>query len=176
MGKARAGDNIYARIPFMQVADVANLQVHCTVSEMDARFIKPGNEVRLLLKGNTSKVLRGWVDSVGIVAVTEFKKRQDATVTVIIGMVSPDSGKAESDPALRPGSSCEVEFVLYDIPDALFLPFDGLLPTATASCVIDRAGQMRPVKLLFADGLRGCAIAAGLQAGDEILLPEADND
>ena len=176
MGKARAGDNIYARIPFMQVADVANLQVHCTVSEMDARFIKPGNEVRLLLKGNTSKVLRGWVDSVGIVAVTEFKKRQDATVTVIIGMVSPETGKVESDPALRPGSSCEVEFVLYDLPDAIYLPFDGLLPTATASCVIDRSGQMRPVKLLFADGLHGCAIASGLQAGDEILLPEADND
>ncbi len=176
MGKAKVGDNIYARIPFMQVADVGNLQIHCTVSEIDARFIKPGDEVKLLLKGNSNKKMRGWVDSVAIVAATEFRKRQDAVVNVIISMVSPVNGEVESDPALRPGSSCEVEFVLYDLPDALYLPFDGLLPTATASCIVTSSGKLQAVDLHFADGLNGAAIAGGLRAGDEILLMEAVND
>ncbi|MDD3146572.1 MAG: hypothetical protein PHD82_04665 [Candidatus Riflebacteria bacterium] len=176
MGKAKVGDNIYSRIPFMQVADVGNLQIHCIVSEMDARFIKRGDEVKLLLKGNSSKKLRGWVDSVGIVATTEFRKRQDAVVAVIINLVSPVTGQIESDPALRPGSSCEVEFLLYDLSDALFLPFDGLLPTATASCVVTDTGKLQAVDLHFVDGLNGAAIAGGLSEGDEILLMEAAND
>ncbi len=175
MGKARVGDNVYSMIPFMQVADVGNLRIHCTVSEADARFIRPGDEVRLLLKGNSSRKLRGWVKTVGIVATTEFRKRQDATVAVEIGMVSPQ-GEVVSDQALRPGSSCEVEFKLYDLPEALYLPFDALLPTATGSCVVLPDGKLQPVALHFVDGLNGGAIAGGLQEGDEILLMEAVND
>ena len=176
MGKAKVGDNVYARIPFMQVADVNNLRVHCTISEADARFIKPGDEVHLLLKGNSSRKLRGWVNSVAIVATTEFRKRQDAVVAVEVGMISPTTGEGTTDPALRPGSSCEVEFKLYDRPDALFLPFDALLPTATASCVVTPDGKLQPVTLHFVDGLQGGALAGGLAEGDEILLMEAGDD
>ncbi len=176
MGKARVGDSVYSRIPFMQVADIGNLRIHCTVSETDARFIKTGDEVRLLLKGNSNRKLRGWVNSVGIVATTEFLKRQDATVAVEISLVSPQNGEVVSDSALRPGSSCEVEFKLYDLPDSLHLPFDGLLPTASGSCVVLPGGKLQPVSLHFVDGLNGGAIAAGLDEGDEILLMEAGND
>ncbi len=176
LGKAKVGDSIYARIPFMQVADVGNLQIHCTVSEMDARFIKRGDEVKILLKGNSNRSLRGWVDSVGIVAVTEFRKRQDATVSVIIALADPATGKIETDPSIRPGTSCEVEFKLYDLADSLFVPFDALLPTATASCIVTSDRKIQPVQLLFADGLHGCAVASGLQEGDEILLMEPVND
>ncbi len=176
LGKAKVGDSIYAQIPFMQVANVSNLEVHCIVSEMDARFIKPGNEVKLLLKGNSNKTLRGWVNSVGIVATTEFGKRQDATVAVVVSLVSPTTGEVVSDASLRPGSSCEVEFKLYDLADALYLPFDGLVPTATSSCAVTADGKLQPVELLFADGLRGCAVTAGLSEGDEILLMEAVDD
>ncbi len=160
----------------MQVADIGNLRIHCTVSETDARFIKTGDEVRLLLKGNSSRKLRGWVNSVGIVATTEFLKRQDATVAVEIGLISPQNGEVVSDSALRPGSSCEVEFKLYDQPDSLHLPFDGLLPTASGSCVVLPGGKLQPVSLHFVDGLNGGAIAVGLSEGDEILLMEAGND
>ncbi|MBU1109135.1 MAG: HlyD family secretion protein, partial [Candidatus Riflebacteria bacterium] len=41
VGKARVGDTVYERIPFMQIADLRNLQVHAKVSEMDVKFIKP---------------------------------------------------------------------------------------------------------------------------------------
>ena len=176
MGKARVGDNVYGRIPFMQVADVRNLHVHATVSEMDARFIKEGDEVQVILKGSSEKSLRGWVHSVGIIATTELSKRQDAIVQIIISMISPETGQAETDPAFRPGSTCELEFKLYDLPEALFIPFDSLLPTATATCIVTDNGTVKPVELLLSDGLRGCAVKSGLQEGDRILLMEAVDD
>lgn len=176
LGKARVGDKVGRSMPFVQVADLTNLQVHTVVSEMDIKFVKPGDEVKLMLKGSSVRTFPGWVSSVGMVAATDFKKRQDAVVPVIIDLLSPAHGVKVIDPAFRPGNTCEVEFKLYDLPDATFIPFDALLPTATATCVVGPDKSLRPVEILFSDGLRGCAVKSGLAAGDSILLQESEND
>lgn len=176
LGKAKIGDKINRRIPFMQIADLHNLQVHTTVSEMDIKFIRPGDEVKLMLKGNSTRSFPGWVNSKGLVATTDFKKRQDAVVPVIIDLLSPANGVTVIDPAFRPGNTCEVEFKLYDVPQAIFLPFDALLPMATATCVVTPDHKIKPVKVLFSDGLRGCAIESGLTIGEQVLLQEAAGD
>jgi multidrug resistance efflux pump/primosomal replication protein N len=176
IAKAKIGDAIHRRIPFMQIADLKHLQVHTTVSEMDVKFIKPGDEVRLTLKGNSVRSFPGWVSSVGLVAATDFKTRQDAVVPVVIDLVPPGNGSAPVDPAFRPGNTCEVEFKLYDLAETVFVPTDALLPAATSSCVVMADGGIRPVEILFSDGLRGCAVASGLQPGEVILLQEPAND
>jgi multidrug resistance efflux pump len=176
VGKARVGDIIHARIPFMQVADLRVLQVHAEVSEMDVKFIKPGDEVRLILKGASVRDFPGWVNSVGMVAMTDFKKRQDAVVPVIIDLMSPQNGKTEIDPAFRPGTACEVEFTLYDLPEALHLPFDAIIPLATATCVMLPDRSLQPVRLAFSDGLNGAALNSGIEEGDTVLLMEATHD
>jgi len=176
VGKARVGDQVYQRVPFMQIADLRNLQVHAKVSEMDVKFIKPGDQVKLVLKGASVRSFPGWVNSVGMVAVTNFKERQDAVVPVIIDLVSPQNGKTQIDPAFRPGTACEVEFSLYDLPDALHLPFDAMIPLATATCVMLPDRRLQPVELLFSDGLNGAALASGIDEGTAVLLMEASHD
>ncbi len=143
---------------------------------MDVKFIKPGDQVKLVLKGASVRSFPGWVNSVGMVAVTNFKERQDAVVPVIIDLVSPQNGKTEIDPAFRPGAACEVEFSLYNLPEALHLPFDALVPLATATCVMLPDRSLQPVELLFSDGLNGAAIASGIDEGATVLLMEAAHD
>ena len=118
----------------------------------------------------------GWVSSVGLVAVTSFKERQDAVVPVIIDLKSPQNGHPEIDPAFRPGTSCEVEFSLYDLPDALHLPFDAIVPLATATCVMLPDQQLQPVELKFSDGLNGAVVTSGIDEGATVLLMEASHD
>ncbi|MEW6712440.1 MAG: hypothetical protein AB1403_21665, partial [Candidatus Riflebacteria bacterium] len=176
LGKAKVGDEIYARVPFMQVAEIDNLQVHTEVSEMDAKFIKPGDQVNVLLKGNSVSSFPGWVSSVSYVAQTDFKIRQDAVVKVVIDLVSEKHGVKKVDSAFRPGQSCEVEFLLYDLQDVLQVPYDAILPLANGPCLIDENLQLKKVEILFSDGLQGYAIESGAQEGDDILLMEAGND
>jgi multidrug resistance efflux pump len=176
LGKAKVGDEVYTRVPFMQVAEMANLQIHTEVSEMDVKFVKPGDQVKVILKGNSVSSFPGWVSSISYIARTDFKARQDAVVRVVIDLVSPEHGVTKIAPAFRPGQSCEVEFQLYDVQDALVLPFDAVIPFATGPCVIKEDLVPAPVELLFSDGLQGYVVQSGLTEGDEIILMEALND
>jgi multidrug efflux pump subunit AcrA (membrane-fusion protein) len=97
-------------------------------------------------------------------------------VRVVIDLVSPEHGVTKIAPAFRPGQSCEVEFQLYDVQDALVLPFDAVIPFATGPCVIKEDLVPAPVELLFSDGLQGYVVQSGLTEGDEIILMEALND
>lgn len=175
-GKAKVGDDVYARVPFMQMAEMENLQVHTEVSEMDVKFINPGDKIRILLKGNSVSTFPGWVSSVSYVAQTQFKARQDAVVKIIIDLVSPQNGVKKIDSAFRPGQSCEVEFDLYDVKDALLVPFDAVLPLASGPCVVSPDKSLKPIEVLFSDGLNGCVVKSGVEEGEEILLMEAIND
>lgn len=175
-GKAKVGDEVFARVPFMQMAEMANLQVHTEVSEMDVKFINPGDKIRILLKGNSVSTFPGWVSSVSYVAQTQFKARQDAVVKIIIDLVSPQNGVSKIDPAFRPGQSCEVEFDLYDVKDALLVPFDAVLPLASGPCLVSPDKSLKTIEVLFSDGLNGCVVKSGVEEGDEILLMEAIDD
>jgi multidrug resistance efflux pump len=176
LGKARVGDTVYGRVPFMQVADMSNLQVHTMVSEMDAKFIEPGEEVKVFLKGDSVQSFRGWVSSVGYIAQTNFKFRQDAVVKVVVDLLSPENGVVEVDPGFRPGASCEVEFELYNHENALVVPFDAVVPAATSPCVISEDKKLLPVKIGFSDGLNGMLVKEGVEVGQQILLMEARDD
>lgn len=176
LGKARVGDTIHLRVPFMQVVDDGNLQIHADVSEMDAKFIKLGDQVKILLNGNSVSKFKGWVSSVGFIAQTDFKIRQDAVVKVVIDLLSEKHGVVEISSAFRPGASCEVEFSLYNSTDTLFLPYDAMIPTASGTFVMSTARELLPVELLFSDGLNGIAIKSGVSEGQQLLLMEATND
>jgi len=170
LGKAKVGEKVSKRIPFAMIADTGNLQVHASVSEMDLKFLKPGDEVKLKVKGSSVRTFPGWINSVGMVAVNEFPKRQDNVVPVIIDLLNSDRGVSSIDAAFRPGVSCEVEFVLYDLAQALVVPYDAILPTASGTCLVNTDKSLRPVELEFSDGLNGAVIRSGLTAGEVILL------
>lgn len=175
MGKVKVGDSLQEGIPFMLVADTNDLHIKTKVTEIEAGFIKTGAEVKVLIN-NTDKVLKGWVYSVGVAASTEMKTRQDATVEVVVTLRSPLTGEFVSDSSLRPGSSCEVEFELYNEKDVLFLPFDGLLPGSDGGYVVNENKEINKIDILFSDGLNGYAVKSGLKEGERILLMESSND
>lgn len=175
MGKVKVGDSLQEGIPFMLVADTKDLHIKTKVTEIEAGFIKTGAEVKVLIN-NTDKVLKGWVYSVGVAASTEIKNRQDATVEVVITLRSPLTGEFVSDSSLRPGSSCEVEFELYNEKDVLYLPFDGLLPGSDGGYAVNENKNIKKLDVIFSDGLNGYAVKSGLKEGERILLMEAGND
>jgi hypothetical protein len=76
----------------------------------------------------------------------------------------------------RPGISCEVEFTLYDLKDALIVPFDAVVPLIERPAVVNADKQLKPVKVALSDGLEGYVIESGIKEGDEILLMEAGID
>ena len=173
--KIKVGDKVNSRIPFMQIAGTERLQIHTEISEMDAKFIEVGDEVKVYLKGNSVSVARGWVSSISIIADTNFIKSQDANVKIIVDLVSPENGVDEVPAGFRPGISCEVEFTLYDLKDALLIPFDGVLPTINGPVAIGRDKKLKPLEVAFSDGLEGYVIESGIEEGEEILLMEAGN-
>jgi multidrug efflux pump subunit AcrA (membrane-fusion protein) len=174
--KIKVGDKVNSRIPFMQIAGMGNLQIHTEISEMDAKFIEVGDEVKVYLKGNSVSVARGWVSSISIIANTNFIKSQDANVKIIIDLVSAENGVKKVPEGFRPGISCEVEFTLYDLKDALIVPFDAVVPLIERPAVVNADKQLKPVKVALSDGLEGYVIESGIKEGDEILLMEAGID
>jgi hypothetical protein len=155
---------------------MGNLQIHTEISEMDAKFIEVGDEVKVYLKGNSVSVARGWVSSISIIANTNFIKSQDANVKIIIDLVSAENGVKKVPEGFRPGISCEVEFTLYDLKDALIVPFDAVVPLIERPAVVNADKQLKPVKVALSDGLEGYVIESGIKEGDEILLMEAGID
>ncbi|MGM0599629.1 MAG: HlyD family efflux transporter periplasmic adaptor subunit [Candidatus Rifleibacteriota bacterium] len=174
--KIKVGDKVNPRIPFMQIAGMNNLQIHTEISEMDAKFIEAGDEVKVYLKGNSVSVARGWVSSISIIADTNFTKSQDANVKIIIDLLSPENGVTKVPEGFRPGISCEVEFTLYDLKDALIIPFDAVIPMTDGPAVVNKDKKLKPVKVAFSDGLEGYVIESGIKEGEEILLMEAGID
>jgi multidrug efflux pump subunit AcrA (membrane-fusion protein) len=174
--KVKVGDTINPRIPFLQIADTENLQIHAEISEMDAKFVKLDDEVKIYMKGDSLTVLQGWVSSIALIANTDFKKGQEANVKVIIDLLSPKRGVLKAPKGIRPGMSCEVEFELYNKTDVLCVPYDSIIPTVNGPFVVDKDRNWKPVQVAFSDGFEGYVIESGLNEGDQILLMEADFD
>jgi multidrug efflux pump subunit AcrA (membrane-fusion protein) len=174
--KVKVGDQINPQIPFMQIANMNNLQVHTQISEMDAKFIKPGDEVKVYMKGNSVTVAPGWVSSVALIADTNFIEAQEANVKIIVDLLSPARGVNKAPDGFRPGSSCEVEFSLYDAREALVVPYDAILPTAEGPAVVGEDLKIKLVEVDFSDGLEGFVIKSGISEGERLVLMEAGFD
>ena len=171
MARVKAGDQVSGKIPFMQVADMTSLEVKLEVSEMDIKFLTPGLPVTLMLKSAPGKTFPGWVREVGSM-VEGRKGRQDSIADVVICLTKNGDADTLVDDAFRPGGSCEAAITLYDVSDALQVPFDAIVPGASGPSVLDERGILQPLSLLFSDGLRGMVASEGVADGQAVSCRE----
>ncbi|MFZ2956341.1 MAG: efflux RND transporter periplasmic adaptor subunit [Candidatus Ozemobacteraceae bacterium] len=170
VSKVKAGDQLHRGVPFMHVADADDLEVRVEVPEMDNKFFSRGRPVEITVKSAPGKVFPGFVDRIGLIVDADNRARQDGFVEVFLGLGSPEKRIGLPDPSFRPGGTCEIKLVAYDLPEALPVPFHSLHPTVSQPLIIDEKGIARSFVPLFSDGLNGCFVASGLEEGQRVRL------
>ncbi|MBF0410237.1 MAG: HlyD family efflux transporter periplasmic adaptor subunit [Candidatus Riflebacteria bacterium] len=157
--KNKIGDQLHPWIPFMHVADPLSLQIKLKMSEMDAKFVEVGKEVKISLQSAPGKTFRGWIEKIGLIATLNNSERQDSVVEVYVSLINPNKGVKEIDTAFRPGATCEVVIELYNIPVADIVKYDSVMPHQNGPQIMFSNGKYEPVNILFSDGIDGFVLA-----------------
>ncbi|MBF0502544.1 MAG: efflux RND transporter periplasmic adaptor subunit [Candidatus Riflebacteria bacterium] len=176
LSKVKSGDKLSYGVPFMHVADAEDLEIHLEVSEMDGKFFTPGRPVEITVKSAAGRVFPGFVDRSGLIIDTDNRDRQDGFIEVFVGLGSPGARVGLPDPAFRPGGTCEIKLVAYDIAEALQVPFNAFRPSVSGPVVVDEQGREHSFSPLFTDGLNGCFVASGIDEGLRVRLFEPEKD
>ncbi len=117
----------YQTPPLLQIADLSTMRVQANVSEADIHHIHPGMPIRFNTLGNTGRV---WKSKVGQIMPAPFKNDDDSserlavTYTVLFDV-------ANSDGALMPGMTTEVDFVITSAKSVLLAPLAALSATSS---------------------------------------------
>ena len=167
-----AGDAVGANMVAVSVADPTDLVVTGQVDEIDIFQVQPGQRARVSLNALSQVSLPGVVESVDLIG-----QNQGGIVSygVTISLNVPQRGPL-ADIMVREGMGVTATIVVQEQADVL------LVPTGA----VEREGADRVVTVVLADGTRETRvidlgltdgsfveITAGLQQGEEIVVPSA---
>lgn len=147
--------------PETRIASLQNIttvKIDLSVPERYARDLRPGAEISFRLSGNTTR-FRG--------AVYAIEPKIDPTTrTVLLRARCPNPGGT-----IMPGGFAEVELSLKEIPDALMIPTEALIPDLQGQKVFlarnGAADQSRVETGLRTEKL--IQVTSGLRAGDTVI-------
>jgi membrane fusion protein (multidrug efflux system) len=146
--------------PLVDLVDVEQIKINVDVPELDVRFIKAGQNVRVTVDAFPDSEWEGTVDFVAFKADPATKTFQ---VRVII---------LNSDHRVRPGMVARVAFLRRVIPDALTAPLFAIVEKAGERVVFvekDGLAQARTVSIGVIEGAR-IQITNGLKPGDRLIV------
>ncbi|UCF81723.1 MAG: efflux RND transporter periplasmic adaptor subunit [Acidobacteriota bacterium] len=153
----------------MQIADVTEMDVSCTVSEVDVAKLHEGTAVSVYLPPEPEREFPGRVDRVSPSGVLDDKGLVRFELTVRLDEAS--------HPLLRPGMSCTVDVSAERVEDALRIPVvafreDEEDEAKTWVQMVPAEEDEEPEKRYVELGLRGdrfAEVLSGLKVGELIL-------
>lgn len=155
------GGKLTMREVIMTVVDPGKVQVLLSLAEEQLKDLAEGQAGVCRLKWNPDLEIPAKLES--ILPVPYADRTFDAVVSVRL----PKEG-----PAVFPGVSADVEFVVYQKDDALLLPKGAVKKEGGRERATLRNGKVVELKTGRSEGDR-VEILEGLKAGDEVRLPEA---
>lgn len=149
----RAGDNLFL------IADRSRLWVDLAVFEMDARAVRIGAPVELVVDVLPGRIYRG--------RITFIQPTVDEKTRTLTARVEVEN----ADGALRPGMYA-VAMVKPASRSVVTVPVGAVLPTGTSTIVFANRGDGRFAPRLVVTGARNDSlveIVTGLEPGDEVV-------
>jgi len=144
------------------LGDVSAMYVLAEVDESEIAKVRPGQPVRVKVESLPEKSIPGVVEKVFPQGVEEQN--------VVSFQVKVRITKLE--PALRPGMTAEVEIVLKEAKNVLYVPNEAIQENDQGPLVKVQEAQgivERPVKI-GVEGLENTEIVRGLQEGEEVVI------
>lgn len=164
----REGDTILRNQKFVMIADMDTLIAVCAVPESQVGGIVPGAAAVITPTALPEVQIDGTVASVGELAVSlPGRAPWPKVVTVTITLKS-------TDPRLKSGASVYAQVLTHHQPQALVLPRAGVRwDEGKPWCEVRRNGSPVRVDLtLGAGNERDFVVLDGIEAGDEVILPD----
>ncbi len=159
--KVRAGDDLFSGATVVLLPDLATLEVHAELSDVDDGRVQPGMPARLTLDAYPGRSYAGRVVAVSPVARESERSPLLRSFRVRVALL-------EHDPAhLRPGLSVKVEVLGRTARRALLAPRAALDLAARPPRALLAAGGAAPVELGACDPQR-CVVLSGLTAGERL--------
>jgi macrolide-specific efflux system membrane fusion protein len=162
----------YQTPPLLQIADLSTMRVQASVSEADIHRIRRGIPVRFNTLGNTARV---WHSEVHQIMPAPSRGDDDSsellavTYTVLFDV-------ANSDGALMPGMTTEVDFVVTSASDVTVAPLAALSATTASSelylaqvLLPNGHAEQRQVTVGRRDRLRA-EVLTGVQPGEQLVI------
>jgi HlyD family secretion protein len=116
--KVEIGDSIWYNQSFMQIPDTNNMIVKTLIKEVDLRFLKKGQKVKIILDSYPDKPFYGVVSYIDSIA----RNKEDSPVKYFETVVTVDN----TNQMLRSGMSATVEIVYERVTDEFSLPVDAI--------------------------------------------------
>ncbi len=161
------GDSVAAGTPLFEIADDGRLHVEAPIDEIDAAKVRLGQRVRLVPDAYPDRTFLGQVTEVAPVVSTGAETNRTVRVKVALD----DSAGARSAEGFKIGMSVDVEVVLDEVKDALYIPTFTLIERAGRRFVLVADGgrsRERTVRTGLANW-ETTQVLSGLSEGDRVI-------
>jgi len=155
----------------MYLPDPESMTAEVEISEYDLAKIRVGSEAVLRLEAYPEVPFRGRIARIGSLARQKISRATGKPMGLKVFDVSVDV--LDRDERLRPGLTVQVEILVSEHPDALYVPVAGIFVDELDRLVAYRrdAGGWEPRPLALEGSTdRVVIVGDGLEAGDEIAL------
>jgi len=170
----REGDQVSSGTPLGNISGSENMSVRCRIKESNIAVLRKGQEAEIEFEALAGRRFAGVVSSVGTVA-REVWVWEDPTAEAnqrvfdVLVKVGQTRGGG-----LKPGLNGRARIIVQRLPDALFVPLDGVFERAGKSFVYVGRGDgfvKREVEIGDRNDV-AVVIRAGLSDGEEVALSE----
>ncbi len=162
------GAPVRERMPLFTLPDQSRLEVEVLLHETIVKRVHPGMETRIRIEALSEETLRGNLESIAPVPMSDQRMESGSEVTYFLGHVQLEDLPSR----LRPGMTAEVTLSTDLRHDVLAVPASTIVVEDDhCFCYMDHDGHLerRPVQVNEAtrDLLE---VVAGLSEGDEVVL------
>lgn len=157
----------------LSITDFEQISVASSVDEVDVRKIEPGQRALVTGPGFPGLEVEGTVTQVSARGLGRGNRGNTPQFNIVIAL---DSLDAAARAQLRVGMSAYVTIIVHSNPEALLVPIEAVQESGAETWVRvldpDTATVERRTVKLGLTTLDSVEVAAGLAAGEEIVLPE----
>lgn len=183
-GPLQVGSKVFPNQNIIVLPDTSEMVASVRVHESLASKIRPGQTAVVKVEAAGAERYTGVVESIGILAEQTSRwmdpNLREYTVRIMLNLPKGGGGEAPSDSStigpkkssLKPSMRCEAEIMLGSVSQALAVPTQAIFNEGPLRYVHVQDGQRfrrRPVRVGQRSD-RYASIAAGLSAGDRVLL------
>jgi len=166
MGQIQQGDQVAPGQPFAKIVDLSSMQVEANVNQVEAEFIRIGQQATLAYDAFPGLLMKGKVAAVGALAVGGW--RQNYYIRNIPVRLSIEG----RDERVIPDLSASADVLLSEKDGAVLVPREAVQEANGKPVVFVRQGGAfapRQVELGETSNTQ-VAVISGLQPGDEVAL------
>ena len=179
----KEGDMLWPGNAVAMIPDLRQMLVKTQVNETDLSKVEEGMVVRIKMDSIPDLFMHGKITNVGTLAMErersegsgQVSTEESAGIKVFEITVDLDS----TDSRLRPGMTCKTELILENVPNAIYIPLKTVQHQDEQFYVMVKHKSAPAEKRFVTLGKKNdkdVIVEKGLKAGEEVLLPEENEE